>query len=163
MRAPIIVPSGQLPRVRMEPPAFFQAVDTAFQRAAAAAGGARDFDYLIGGFRVRLSFAGAALVPALTRALAHLSHIFVTHPMGAPSALVHWNSILDVAGLPASIWFLIVVRRLYHQGLADWNRRPLIGHGLAPRRSAPWAHGAERRGARPWPMSGRRFQSARPW
>ena len=58
--------------------------------------------------------------------------------MTGPSALLNANLILDVVGVPASIWFLIVVRRIYLEGRANWNRRPLVGQGLVPRRNAPW-------------------------
>ncbi len=73
MRPWLIKPREQPPGARLDPPAFFQAADTAFQRAVQSAGGAVECDYCIGGYHIQLRFAGPALVPALTRALAHLS------------------------------------------------------------------------------------------
>jgi hypothetical protein len=85
-----------------------------------------------------------------TCALSHAAHVLTAHgqhsvhaltghtvvlaPTGWAQALV----VLDTVGLPAAIWFLVVVRRLYRAGLHDWNRRPLVGSRLMPRRAAPW-------------------------
>jgi len=46
---------------------------------------------------------------------------------------------LDLLGVPASIYFLWVVRRLHTNSVIDWNRRPLVGVSSAPARNAPWA------------------------
>lgn len=78
-----------------------------------------------------------------TCALVHASHVLASplvagHAHASVTFATRATSLLDLAGLPASIWFLIVVRRLYQEGLADWNRRPLVGRGLVPRRLAPW-------------------------
>jgi len=101
MRVPLILPRGQPARVRMDPPAFFESVDAAFQRAIQAAGGTREFDYLIGGYHVRLSFAGATLVPALTRALAHLS----APAAGAPDLTVQlWETATTGVTPPPPAW-----------------------------------------------------------
>jgi hypothetical protein len=45
----------------------------------------------------------------------------------------------DVLGVPASLYFLWAVRRLYRESLRDWNRRPLVGRAGRARRVAPWA------------------------
>ena len=45
----------------------------------------------------------------------------------------------DLIGVPASIYFLWVVRRLHTNSVIDWNRRPLVGVAFAPTRGAPWA------------------------
>ncbi len=45
----------------------------------------------------------------------------------------------DLIGVPASIYFLWVVRRLYNDSVIDWNRRPLVGIAAAPVREAPWS------------------------
>ena len=55
-------------------------MDTAFQQAVESAGGALARDYRIGGYDVQLRFAGPALVPALTRALAHLTAPAAANP-----------------------------------------------------------------------------------
>ena len=81
-----------------------------------------------------------------TCALIHAAHVFAGTQSGAHAHHVasdasFWENaltVLDTAGLPASIWFLIVVRSLYREGLADWNRRPIVGRALAPNRAAPW-------------------------
>ena len=49
---------------------------------------------------------------------------------------------LDILGVPSSFYFLWVVRGLHRESLRDWNRRPLVGNPLPPRRPAPWAPGA---------------------
>ncbi|MBI4550867.1 MAG: serine kinase [Candidatus Latescibacteria bacterium] len=51
--------------------AFFRAACQAFRQAEQAAGGTIDRVYRIGGYPVRLRFAGAALIPRLVPALAH--------------------------------------------------------------------------------------------
>src|SRR5262245_5027713 len=85
----------------MEPPAFFQAVDSAFERAVQAAGARIERDYLIGGYRVRLRFAGPVLVPALTRALAHLS----VPGVGAPDLTIQlWETASTGVAPPPPAW-----------------------------------------------------------
>jgi hypothetical protein len=85
MRSPQVPPLETPPRVSLEPPAYFEAVEQAFQRAGQAAGGLTQRDYRLGGCRVRLSFAGEALVPYLTPALAHLAQPIA----GAPDLAIH--------------------------------------------------------------------------
>jgi hypothetical protein len=51
---------------------FFNTVYNLFETAEAACGGPVDRFYQIGGFNVRLRFAGPALIPYITPALAHL-------------------------------------------------------------------------------------------
>lgn len=46
---------------------------------------------------------------------------------------------LDAVGVPAAIYFLIVVHRIYRQSLVDWNRRPLVGVAGEPARPSPWS------------------------
>lgn len=45
----------------------------------------------------------------------------------------------DLWGVPASVYFLWVVRRLHNDSVVDWNRRPLVGVASQPIREAPWA------------------------
>lgn len=44
----------------------------------------------------------------------------------------------DLLGIPASIYFLWIVRRVHSDSVVDWNRRPLVGAAATPQRSAPW-------------------------
>ena len=68
-----------------------------------------------------------------TCATAHLVHVAVS-PFD-----IH-GFVLDVVGVPASIYFLWAVHRLYRASLRDWNRRPLVGRAGRPRRRAPWSY-----------------------
>jgi len=55
-----------------DPEAFFGKLHSSFLRAVEAAGGAIEHFYDMGGFKIRLCFAGPAMVPLITRALSHL-------------------------------------------------------------------------------------------
>ncbi len=44
----------------------------------------------------------------------------------------------DLLGIPASVYFLWIVRRVHSDSVVDWNRRPLVGAAATPERSAPW-------------------------
>lgn len=44
----------------------------------------------------------------------------------------------DLLGVPASVYFLWVVRQLHADSVVDWNRRPLVGVAATPSRPAPW-------------------------
>lgn len=44
----------------------------------------------------------------------------------------------DLLGIPASIYFLWIVKRVHSDSVVDWNRRPLVGAAATPERSAPW-------------------------
>jgi hypothetical protein len=44
----------------------------------------------------------------------------------------------DLLGIPASIYFLWIVKRVHSDSVVDWNRRPLVGAAALPERSAPW-------------------------
>lgn len=46
--------------------------------------------------------------------------------------------VIDALSVPAALYFLYVVRRLYRQSLIDWNRHPLVGVPGEPARSSPW-------------------------
>jgi hypothetical protein len=80
MRFPLVIPQGARPRTPVEPAVFFESVLAAFQQARHAAGGSVDRDYVIAGFRVRLCFAGTALLPYITPALAHLASGITMEP-----------------------------------------------------------------------------------
>lgn len=45
----------------------------------------------------------------------------------------------DLLGVPASLYFLWVVRQLHADAVIDWNRRPLAGLAASPYRSSPWS------------------------
>lgn len=80
---------------------FFGEFDAAAGRAEAASGGAVEWDIAIGAVRVRLRFAGRALVPVLLPALAHL-----TVPAGGrPDLTVRvWDSESTGVDAPAFPW-----------------------------------------------------------
>jgi hypothetical protein len=47
--------------------------------------------------------------------------------------------IFDLLGIPASVYFLRVVKQLHSDSAMDWNRRPLVGAAAAPARPSPWS------------------------
>jgi hypothetical protein len=65
-------------------------------------------------------------------AFMHLIHAFT---VGAHSPTL-W---FDWLGIPASIYFLWVVRRVHSDSVVDWNRRPLVGIAVEPERASPWS------------------------
>jgi hypothetical protein len=71
----------------------------------------------------------AAVFP--TCALMHL--VYAMTAQGHPNAL--W---VDLLGVPASVYFLWVVYRLYRESIVDWNRRPIVGDAARPCRPSPW-------------------------
>jgi hypothetical protein len=48
------------------------------------------------------------------------------------------TAIVDMWGVPASIYFLWVVRALYRDAISDWNTRPAAGTRRSTPRVAPW-------------------------
>jgi len=44
----------------------------------------------------------------------------------------------DLMGVPASVYFLWVVKLVHNDSVMDWNRRPLVGAAAAPPRPSPW-------------------------
>lgn len=71
----------------------------------------------------------AAIFP--TCALMHLTYAIVD------AGDAH-TTVVDLWGVPASLYFLWVVRALYHDAIVDWNRRPIVGVTRPARRSSPW-------------------------
>jgi hypothetical protein len=63
-------------------------------------------------------------------ALMHLIYA-TTEPHGATLAF-------DLLGIPASVYFLWIVKRVHSDSVVDWNRRPLVGAAAKPERSSPW-------------------------
>lgn len=47
--------------------------------------------------------------------------------------------LFDLMGIPASVYFLWVVKQLHNDSVFDWNRRPLVGAAAAPARPSPWS------------------------
>jgi hypothetical protein len=45
----------------------------------------------------------------------------------------------DLIGIPASVYFLHVVKQVHNDSVMDWNRRPLVGAAAAPARPSPWS------------------------
>jgi len=85
----------QRPKTEEEQVAFFESVYQRFQKAAENTGEIH-YDYRIAGTVVRLSFAGGALVPWLTRALEHLR----IEPVETPDAtFCLWDSVSTGVGM----------------------------------------------------------------
>lgn len=85
--------------------AFFEIFYAAFQEALENIGESTDFYYRLAGQTIRLQFAGDALVPYLTRALAHLFTEPVTNP-----------------DFTFCLWESETTKRPLPQLLADFNR-----------------------------------------
>jgi hypothetical protein len=47
--------------------------------------------------------------------------------------------VFDLIGVPASVYFLRVVKQVHNDSVMDWNRRPLVGAAAAPARPSPWS------------------------
>ena len=78
------------------------------------------------------SLSGLALAAVFpTCALMHVIHAL---SFGAHSATL----VFDLLGVPASIYFLWVVKRVHRDSVINWNRRPLAGVAGTPDRSSPW-------------------------
>lgn len=89
------------PATESDPQAFFASVYKAFECAVQSVGGTIDRYYAIGGYLVRLRFAGPALMPYLTPALEHLavpptSHVNLT--------LCLWDSVSTKTLMPPRPW-----------------------------------------------------------
>lgn len=83
------------------PVVFFETVYRAFQQAEQIAAGSLDRFYSIGGYTIRLRFAGPALVPRITPALEHLA----TKPSSSPMLTIClWDSASTRAQMPPPPW-----------------------------------------------------------
>lgn len=79
------------------------------------------------------SLSGLALTFVFpTCAFMHIIHAL---SLGAHSATLPF----DLLGVPASMYFLWVVKRVHRDSVVDWNRRPLVGVAGTPDRSSPWS------------------------
>lgn len=77
------------------------------------------------------SLSGVSLTGVFfTCALMHL--IYATTEIHAATL---W---FDLLGVPASVYFLWIVKRVHNDSVVDWNRRPLVGAAATPERAAPW-------------------------
>lgn len=50
----------------------------------------------------------------------------------------------DLLGVPTSIYFLWIIKRLHMDSVVDWNRHPTRGLVAQPSRSSPWTRSAVR-------------------
>jgi hypothetical protein len=75
-----------------------------------------------------------------------LTGVFFTcaqmHLIDATTQGSGWMLIFDLIGIPASVYFLRVVKQVHSDSVLDWNRRPLVGAAAAPARPSPWSGGA---------------------
>lgn len=71
-----------------------------------------------------------------TCALMHLTYAF------SATGDMH-SKVVDLWGVPASLYFLAVVRALYRDAIVDWNRRPVVGAVRPAARPSPWHLPAE--------------------
>ena len=84
-----------------KPNIFFQETCQAFSKAKQSMGGTIDRYYMLGGFLVCLRFAGPALVPIITPALAHLE----TTPAPDPGLTIYlWDSASTGVNTPPPPW-----------------------------------------------------------
>ena len=137
--------------------AYFQALYDGFGRAARAAGTVANRFYTIGADTICLRFAGQALIPQLTPAIAHLE----AAPVAAPALTVClWDSASTGARLPLLVaslvdllrcnpWEQLDIRRAikgFHGGRIQTNYEPgsRVLSALDTRRNLAlyWAHDA---------------------
>jgi hypothetical protein len=69
-----------------------------------------------------------------------LMHFIDATTSGSASMLV-----FDLIGIPASIYFLWVVKQVHNDSVTDWNRRPLVGAAATPERPSPWSEASAHR------------------
>lgn len=74
---------------------------------------------------------------------AALTGVFFTcaqmHLIDATTQGEGWMLVFDLIGIPASVYFLWVVKLVHNDSVMDWNRRPLVGAAAAPARPSPWS------------------------
>lgn len=83
------------------PAAFYRSSLQTFELAEQAAGGSVDCFYTIGGYTIRLRFAGPALVPFLTPALQHLATTATSEPA---LTVCLWDSVSTGVTMPPPPW-----------------------------------------------------------
>jgi hypothetical protein len=95
-------PSNQHEANRAVLSRYFAAVHDTFSQARQAVASFVDRDYVIGGYNIRLRFAGPTLIPRITPALGHLE---VSVPHVAPALTICiWDSASTGATPPAPTW-----------------------------------------------------------
>ncbi|MFN8513961.1 MAG: hypothetical protein U0232_14245 [Thermomicrobiales bacterium] len=104
MVAPPAAPVPATPLAHPEPLAYFSHLRERFGQVAAAVGGATERTYLVGGCGLRLRFAGPALVPLLTPALAPLACPPDALPPGASLTVELWDSASTGSAPPPPGW-----------------------------------------------------------
>ncbi len=124
--------------------AFFERVGQGFDRAALESQDAiapRDYD--LGGFRVRLCFAGGALIERLTAAFEHLRLDVAT--AGAPDLCIGiWDSATTNIHLAPPPWKGDDV--LPRGGVAGYGAPPVMAHYAAESRMLSVLHAEKRQG-----------------
>ena len=99
--------------------AFFQAVHEGFRRAEQNIGASINRFYRIGGHTICLRFAGPALIPHITPAIAHLS----TEPIEAPAMTIClWDSTSTKTRMPLMVSGLISLLSIHWMELLDIRR-----------------------------------------
>ena len=83
------------------PEAFFGKLHSSFLRGVKAAGGAIEHFFDMGGFKIRLCFAGSAMVPLITRALKHLE---CEPDSNSVLTICLWDSRSTGIGIPPPPW-----------------------------------------------------------
>jgi hypothetical protein len=86
----------------LSPPEFFDRFYHTYGVAERSAGSCPEYDYIIGGYRIRLRFAGPRLVSAFTQAIAHLSVARSPDPPDLTVCL--WDSQSTGVTLPPCPW-----------------------------------------------------------
>ena len=97
--------------------------------------------WYLGDHQVRRHFAGGAW----SLSGVALTGVFFTcaqmHVIDATTRGDDLMLVFDMIGVPASVYFLWVVKQVHNDFVSDWNRRPLIGAAAAPARPSPWSMG----------------------
>jgi len=84
-----------------KPGVFLKIAYQAFERAEEVANGPVELFYTIGGYNIRLRFAGSSLVPIITPALEHLTR----SPFKSPALTIClWDSVSTGTTMPSSPW-----------------------------------------------------------
>lgn len=91
----------QIPLSHFNPLSFFNTASEAFQRAESSAGDSREYFFSLGGHAALFRFAGDALVPAVTRAFAHLA---IAAAPRAQLMLHFWDAASTGVAMPAPSW-----------------------------------------------------------
>jgi len=100
----------------------------------------------VGAFAVQFArIAGAEVIATSSaeetdRVAAYGARQVIDHKAQKFEDVVHdVDLVFDLIGIPASIYFLRVVRQVHTDSVLDWNRRPLVGAAAAPARPSPWS------------------------